>query len=63
MNVASLLSSRFVRNRTAATMPARLNASATLFFTSTTTPATTTGMSTRAWTSDARYPFRWRVNM
>ena len=34
MNVASLLSSRFVRKRTAATMPARLNASGRLFFTS-----------------------------
>ena len=38
---ASLLSSSVLRNRTAAAMPPKLNASATLYFTSTTMPATT----------------------
>ena len=51
---ASLLSSSVVRNRTAATMPARLNASARLYFTITTTPATTTGSRISECTTDWR---------
>ncbi len=60
---ASLLSSSVVRNRTAATTPARLNARATLFRTSVATIATTIGSSTRLCTTDCEYPFFCRVNM
>ncbi len=51
-NTVSRASLRFVRNRTAATTPARLNASARLFCTTSTMPATTIGSTISACTSD-----------
>jgi hypothetical protein len=54
MYTASLLSSSVLRKRTAATIPARLNASARLCFTSTTTPPTTAGRRMSVCTTDCR---------
>src|SRR5687768_9088543 len=62
-NTASRLSSRATRNRTAATMPARLNASAALLRTSVATIATTTGRRISVCTIVWLYPFFCRVNM
>ena len=59
---ASLLSSSVLRKRTAATIPARLNARATLYFTSSTMPATTAGSTTSSCTTDCWYPRLARVS-
>ena len=53
---ASFVSSKVVRNRTAATIPARLKARATLVLTTTTIPVTATGKMISVCTTDWSYP-------
>ena len=62
MYTASFVSSSVLRNRTSATMPARLKASVMLCCTSTSIPDTAIGRMISVWTSDWRNPFGRRVS-
>src|SRR5437867_2359164 len=63
MYTASFVSLRVFRNRTAAASPARLKASARLFWTTATIPATASGSRITVCTTDGSYPTRCLVSM